>query len=235
MPTNLILTGGHTHRFDIAAPALAALLNEQGINSEVTNDIEAGLATLGKTAPDLLTVYALRWSMAIGDKYAPHRARWAFTLSADGRASIESHLARGGGLLALHTAVICFDDWPAWKDILGGVWRWGRSRHPPYGEVQVRFDDTDHPVVRGLNAFDLRDEAYGDLDLHADVRPLMHARAATGDWQPALWTREMGRGRVAVDTLGHDAGAFDHPVHRRIVKRAALWALDRSDAEIGRA
>jgi hypothetical protein len=97
MPTNLILTGGHTHRFDIAAPALAALLNEQGINSEVTNDIEAGLATLGKTAPDLLTVYALRWSMAIGDKYAPHRARWAFTLSADGRASIESHLARGGG------------------------------------------------------------------------------------------------------------------------------------------
>jgi type 1 glutamine amidotransferase len=45
----------------------------------------------------------------------------------------------------------------------------------------------------------------------------------------------MGRGRVAVDTLGHDAGAFDHPVHRRIVTRAALWALDRGDPEIGRA
>jgi type 1 glutamine amidotransferase len=235
MPTNLILTGGHTHRFDVAAPALASLLGESGIESRVTDDIEAGLATLAESGPDLLTVYALRWSMATGDKYAPQRARWAFTLSADGRASIESHLARGGGLLALHTALICFDDWPAWKDILGGVWRWGRSSHPPYGEVQVRFDGTDHPVVRGLNAFDLRDEAYGNLDLHADVRPLMHARAATGDWQPALWTREMGRGRVAVDTLGHDAGAFDHPVHRRIVTRAALWALDRGDAEIGRA
>ena len=82
MPTNLILTGGHTHRFDIAAPALAALLGENGIESPITDDIEAGLATLSESGPDLLTVYALRWSMATGDKYAPHRARWAFTLSA---------------------------------------------------------------------------------------------------------------------------------------------------------
>jgi uncharacterized protein len=233
MPKNLILTGGHTHRFDIAAPALAALLHEQGIESDVTEDIEGGLATLAETGADLLTVYALRWSMATGDKYATHRARWAFTLSARGRRAIESHLARGGGLLALHTALICFDDWPAWKDILGGVWRWGRSSHPPYGNVQVRFDDADHPVTRGLNAFHLRDEAYGDLDLDADVRPLMHARAATGDWQPALWTREAGPGRVAVDTLGHDAGALEHAVHRRVVTRAALWALGQRDPEIG--
>jgi type 1 glutamine amidotransferase len=234
MPTNLILTGGHTHRFDIAAPALAALLNEQGIDSEVTDDIEAGLATLGKTGTDLLTVYALRWSMATGDKYAPHRARWAFNLSADGRVAIESHLARGGGLLALHTALICFDDWPRWKEILSGVWQWGRSSHPPYGEVQVKFDGVDHPLVQGLNAFKLRDEAYGDLDLNADIRPLMWARAAAGDWQPALWARRMGGGRVVVDALGHDAGAFDHAVHRRVVARAALWALGRSDEQVAR-
>ncbi len=233
MPTNLILTGGHTHRFDVAAPALAALLSEQGIESQITDDIEAGLATLDENI-DLLTIYALRWTMATGDKYAPHQARWAFNLSADARLAIESHLARGGGLLALHTALICFDDWPRWKDILGGVWRWGGSSHPPYGEVQVRLDGTDHPVTRGLSAFDLLDEAYGDLDLHADVLPLMHARAATGDWQPALWTREIGSGRVAVDTLGHDAGAFDHSIHRRVVARAAAWTLGRSAEEIAR-
>jgi type 1 glutamine amidotransferase len=59
----------------------------------------------------------------------------------------------------------------------------------------------------------------------------MHARAATGAWQPALWTREAGTGRVAVDTLGHDAGAFEHAVHRRVVSRAALWALGQPDPE----
>lgn len=232
MPGNLILTGGHTHRFDVAAPALAALLSEHGVESKITDDIEAGLATLDETGADLLTVYALRWTMAIGDKYAPHRARWAFKLSAGGRLAIESHLARGGGLLALHTALICFDDWPPWKEILGGAWQWGRSSHPPYGEVEVKFDGVDHPLVQGLNAFRLRDEAYGDLGLNADVHPLMWVRAAPGDWQPALWTHQAGRGRVAVDTLGHDAGAFAHAVHRRVVARAALWALGRSDEEV---
>jgi type 1 glutamine amidotransferase len=87
---------------------------------------------------------------------------------------------------------------------------------------------------QGLNAFNLRDEAYGDLDLNADVHPLMWARAGSGDWQPALWARRVGRGRVAVDALGHDAGAFDHPVHRRVVARAALWTLGRSDEEVAR-
>src|SRR5436190_20899599 len=101
---NLILTGGHSHRFDIAAPALAALLSAHGIESTMHDDIEAGLAALDATRPPLLTVYALRWSMSDGEKYAPYRARWAFSLSDQGRLAIESHLQRGGGLLALHTA-----------------------------------------------------------------------------------------------------------------------------------
>jgi len=45
-------------------------------------------------------------------------------------AAIESTITQdiegGGGLLALHTAVICFDDWAGWKALLGGQWRWGR-------------------------------------------------------------------------------------------------------------
>jgi hypothetical protein len=234
VPRNLILTGGHTHRFDVGAPVLAELLAEQGIASTVTDDIEGGLAALEATRPELLTVYALRWSMAVGDKYAPHRGRWAFILSGTGRSAIDAHLARGGGLLALHTALICFDDWPGWKDILGGAWAWGRSRHEPYGSVEARPRDTDHPLLRGVDDFTLRDEAYADLDLHADVHPLLHARSEKGDWQPVLWTRQVGDGRVVVDALGHDAGSFTHPVHRRIVARGARWALGGSHEEIER-
>jgi uncharacterized protein len=232
MARNVILTGGHTHSFPVAAPALARLLDDHGIRSAVHDDVEAGLATVEREHPDLLTVYALRWTMRGSDKYAPHRDRWGFSLSARGRASIEAHLARGGGLLALHTAIICFDDWPGWKDILGGRWVWGVSSHPPYGPVEVRLDDGTHPLVRGLAPFTLDDEAYGQLDMDPSIRPLMHARCAGGDWQPTLWTHIAGRGRVVVDLLGHDAGAFSHPVHGRIVARAALWALGRDELAI---
>lgn len=232
MPRNLILTGGHTHSFPIAAPALARLLAEHGIESMIDDDIEGALAEMEARQPELLTVYALRWSMRDNEKHAPYRASWAFSLSHRGRDAIESHLVRGGGLLALHTAIICFDDWAAWKDILGGAWVWGRSSHPPCGPVEVEPADHAHPLVRDVQGFTLDDEVYGNLKFAPDVVPLLRARAQGGDWHPVLWTHHAGRGRVVVDALGHDAKAFEHPEHRRIVARAALWTLRRADAEI---
>lgn len=231
MTDNVILSGGHTHPFATSAPALAALLAEQGIESVVEMDPEAAIAKLAETRPALLTVYALRWTMQQGDKYAPYRERWGFSPSSRARAEVEAHLERGGGILALHTAIICFDDWDRWADMLGGRWVWGRSSHPPYGPVEARPDEPEHPLVAGLPVFSLNDEAYGDLDLDPAVRPLMRVRASGGNWHPALWTHAFGNGRVAVDTLGHDAGAFAHPTHRRIVARAALWA---SGADAGK-
>jgi hypothetical protein len=101
MARNLILTGGATHSFPVATPALAALLAEHGFESTISEDIETSLAALDKDRPELLTVYALRWTMSQSEKYAPLRERWAFSLSERGRAAILSHLERGGGLVAL--------------------------------------------------------------------------------------------------------------------------------------
>ena len=232
MPGNVILTGGHTHPFATSVPALARLLAEHGIESVVEFDHEAAIARVSKTRPALLTVYALRWTMVQGGKYAPFRERWGFSLSWHARAEVAAHLARGGGILALHTAIICFDDWPGWEDILGGRWEWGRSSHPPYGPVETRLDAPEHPLLAGLPAFRLDDEAYGNLRLDPRVRPLMHVRATDGAWHPALWTHESDKGRVVVDTLGHDAGAFAHAIHGRIVARAALWAIGVDDARV---
>jgi len=220
---NLILTGGIGHPFADAAAALAATLREAGIESTITEDIEAGLAALDGCV--LLTVYALRWSMTQGGKYEPHRERWGFSLSPTGRQTIERHVARGGGLLGVHTASICFDDWPGWGAILGGHWVWGRSAHPPFGDVETRLDARDHPLLAGLEAFALRDEVYGDLALQPDVVPLAHARAVSGGaWQPILWERRVGAGRVVYDALGHDAASIDQPTHRRLLARCARLA-----------
>lgn len=232
MARNLILTGGIGHSFDDAAPALGALLAEEGIRSDITNDIESGLATLAAGGFDMVTVYALRWRMLDNEKYAPHREKWAFSLSQEGRRALAGFVADGGGLLGLHTAVICFDDWAGWKDILGGAWVWGRSSHPPYGPVEVSPGPEPHPVTAGLPAFSLIDEVYGDLDHTPDMVPLLTASAvgpaAARAW-PALWARTVGRGRVVVDTLGHDRASLEHPVHRRILRNSALWVTGRSE------
>ncbi len=223
---NLILTGGIGHPFADSAAALAECLADSGCRSDVTEDIEAGLETLAGGGYRLATLYALRWTMTTGEKYAPHRAQWGFTLSSRGQAALEAHVAQGGGFLVLHTGLICFDDWPGLRDITGGVWRWGVSSHPPRGPVHVAPTDKPHPVMAGVLAFDLaEDEAYQDLDLLADVEPLATVRATAhdkGEW-PAVWARGYKKGRVVCDTLGHDRRSLETPSHRRLLANAARW------------
>ncbi|HEV2677371.1 MAG TPA: ThuA domain-containing protein [Aliidongia sp.] len=220
---NLILTGGIGHPFADASAALADILAADGIVSTVTEDIEQGLA--GLDGFDLVTVYALRWRMLIGEKYAPHREQWAFSLSDAGRQALTRFVEAGGGLLALHTAVICFDDWPGWHRLLGAEWIWGRSAHPPFGPVAVDPTGKAHAVAEGVVSFELRDEVYGNLDMDEDVEPLLTADAGAGSW-PVAWTRRAGQGRVVVDLLGHDRASLEQPMHRRLLRQGARWAAE---------
>ena len=65
-------------------------------------------------------------------------------------------------------------------------------------------------------------EVYGSLDLTAEVEPLLTSPHEGAD-HPVLWARQVGRGRVVTDVLGHDAAAMAHPVHAEILRRAARW------------
>jgi type 1 glutamine amidotransferase len=225
MIRNLILAGGIGHPFEQAAPALQTILADERLESEVNFDVEAGMRSLAATRYDIVTVYALRWRMLGSEKYAPHRARWAFSPSQEARAALQGHLGRGGGLLALHTAIICFDDWDEWSDILGARWVWGQSSHPPRGGLKTRMADARSPLTKGLDGFSLaNDEVYGGLEWRDKIQPLMTAQSdGHANEAPVLWTRTHGPAHVAVDLLGHDADSLEQPVHRTILTRAAQW------------
>ncbi len=221
----LILSGGIRHDFADNAAALAGQLAMDGFDSDIETDIEAGLARLEGGGYALLTVMALRWRMEGDPKYAPHREEWAFSLSPEGRARLGGFVRGGGGLFGLHTACLCFDDWAEWRDILGGVWVWGRSWHPPLGPVSVARPAEDHPLTAGLAGFDIVDEVYSGLSLADGVRLLLEARAGEGGpAEPVLWTHRYGRGRVVFDALGHNRASIEHETHAEIVRRAAFWA-----------
>lgn len=219
----LILTGGIGHPFADASAALAGIMQQDGIETSVTEDIETGAARLADGGFDLLCVYALRWRMLIGDKYAPHRAQWAFSPSVGARAAIRGFVSGGGGLIALHTAVICFDDWPDWGGLIGGAWVWGRSSHPPFGRVLVTPVVDGHSIIAGVREFETTDEVYSNLEFAPDIQPLLRADAGEGS-KPVLWARQVGRGRVVTDLLGHDRAALEQSEHRTVLKRSALWA-----------
>lgn len=218
MPDALILSGGILHDFASTTACVLDILAEIGMSADVTEDVEAGLAELPAHPRRLLVVNCLRFRME-AERYAEQRSRWAFSLPAAGRDAIRGHLAAGGGVLGLHTAVISFDDWPEWGDVLGAAWVWGRSGHPPRGVVRAEPAGVRHPVTEGLAGFAVEDELYQDLAVRPDVQPLFLARG----W-PLVWVREVLGGRVAVDLLGDQPASLTEPCHRELLRRLLAWA-----------
>lgn len=227
---NLLLCGGPPgHDFDAMAVEIAGALARDGVVTKTVYEPAALTELLAdrSSSADLLSVVALRWTMT-QDRYARDRSRWALSLDESTRAAITDHVIAGGGLLAVHTACVCFDGWAGWGDLLGAAWDWESSSHEPIGEVVVEPTDSDHPITHGIGSFTLGDEIYQRLATRPGLVPLLVSRCGDRD-EPVLWARAHGRGRVVVDTLGHDVASLRHPAHAAVLRRSALWAMDQLD------
>jgi hypothetical protein len=224
----LLLTGGspHAHDFDAIGDALDDALAEGGHDVIRVGHPDAAADMLAGGDIDVLVVHGLWWRM-LDDVYEPWR-EFAYSTPLSTRATFDGFVRGGGGLVALHTAPICFDDWPGWGDVVGGAWRWGVSSHPPLGPVSGRII-TDHPVVDGLSAtIELVDEVYGDLDVRDGVEPLAVARRNELDAeQPVVWTYRCGDGRVVFDGFGHDPASIAHVDNRTMILQAVDWVAPR--------
>jgi hypothetical protein len=231
-----LISGGIYHDFEDSSAVLAQSFAPLGIRTRIFTEPDEALEVLA-AAPrcGMLTVNALRFSMVQDKKYAPFRARWAYTLSENGRRIISEFVRGGGALLGLHTASICFDEWPEWRAVLGAQWRWGTSFHPPAGPVRVEAIAADEPLTAGCRPFKVFDEVYHDLDLAPTARALLHARTAEDrEFHPVMWAHQYGRGRVIYDSLGHDMNSVNEPTHQMILARAVAWLLGR-DIKVARA
>jgi uncharacterized protein len=219
---NLILTGGPYHPFEETSRYLASLLGDEGIESEITHD--AGALSEVESF-DLFTLNLLHFRMLHERFEGSERDEWAMSLSPAARSAMVEHLGRGRGMVAMHAASVCFDDWPEWGEILGARWDWERSSHNAEPRLsKITVCPVSHSIVRGLNDFEVTDEIYTFLDYQPDLTPLLTSPRKSVE-QPLLWAREIRGGRVVYDALGHDVTSLSQPTHREIVRRAARWAL----------
>ena len=224
MATNLVISGGPLHDFAASTRVLVDALATAGVDSTVLEDPRVALRRLAERpgAWDMVTVNGLHWS-ADAPRHAHLREAWSFSLTEAESDAVERYVRDGGGLLACHSAVICFDGDPAWAACLGATWDWQRSSHPPLGPAHITTTEAavHHPLTCGIGGFDTVDEVYGFLAQSPDLVPLLTSSHGGAD-HPVLWERRVGRGRVVVDLLGHDAAAMGHLSHLEVLRRTAL-------------
>ena len=231
MTRNLLLVGGSpSHDFDAIAESLVHVFAEVAISTTVVthpDEMISRLASRGDDAYDLLTVHALHWQMQ-AERYAHLRDEHSYAMQGSDAGVIRDFVAGGGGLLALHGAVVCFDAEPIWHALCGASWHWERSGHPPLDEADVTVTGQGrmHPITSGLTDFTIHDEVYGFLDEDPALVALLEG--SHGDRShPLLWARCVGAGRVVTDLLGHGVESMNHPAHHTVLRRSALWASGR--------
>jgi type 1 glutamine amidotransferase len=220
----LILTGDDhpAHVWQETSPALrSALWRDSRFRVDTTHDPEA-LAHLG--GYDVLVLAYCNWeSPGLSD--AAKRGLTTFLDGGKGVALI--HFADGAWHFSLPGAEA--SDWPEYRKISRRVWdHKGASAHDPYGVFRVDVVDPEHPITRGLPAFETIDELYyrqaGELPIH--VLATAHSKQI-GEDTPMAWVSEYGRGRVFQTLLGHSADSITNPNVEELIRRGCLWAARR--------
>ena len=199
------------HRFAETSGHLAEILQDLGHRTQVTEDVEAGLAEPGRC--DVLVVN-------IGN---PNEPRPPERIAAAGQGLIE-HLEAGRGLLGIHVSATSLTEMAEWPRLLGGHWIRGRSMHPPQSIATVQVRRGEHPIVEGLADFEVFDERYSYLETNPDITVLCE-HEFEGLRHPLAWTRESAQGRVVYDGLGHDVRSYDSAPHVELLERSVRWLL----------
>jgi uncharacterized protein len=149
-------------------------------------------------------------------------------LSANEVADLTQFVAGGGSLLCHHVALGSFDDRPELGELFDGRWIWGRSTHArePLPAFTVSIEHPEHEITAGLAAFSTVDELYSEIDLPCRSTVILRAAQFGRTW-PVAWVRQLGAGRIATCTLGHDMRVFESDPYRQLVRRLIDWLLTR--------
>lgn len=211
------------HPFARTSAAIADVLAGEGFEVELRDDVDAALAGLVGSAPDLLVVN-------VGDPNGPRPdgtpGEPDAALDALSRAGLLAHLEAGRPLLGLHVSSTSFRFVPEWERILGGVWVRGTTMHPEYGRAHIHVDTDAHPIVAGIHDFDVDDERYSWMRVDPGVRGLVW-QEHEGVRHPLLWTHRFGTAPVVYDALGHDERSYESGPRRELLARSARWLLGR--------
>lgn len=218
-PNAVILSGAGRfadpwHPFAETSERIAGILASIGFRVEITEKVDDRMSDLSDA--DLVVVN-------IGAPAEPdERADVA------ARAGLLAYLARGGAVLAMHSAATSLSGIPEWEQILGGLWVRGTTMHPELGRAHITIDPDWHPIVATLHDIELEDERYSYLRLAPDAVALVK-HTHDGVQHSLAWAHNFGASRVAYDGLGHNARSYDSPEHRELVARAARWLTGRLD------
>ena len=157
---------------------------------------------------------------------------WNHNWSAGRLAQLDGFLARGGGVVLIHSAVIADKDPENLAERIGLSSQPGRShyRHMPF---ELNLVDRKHPITRGWpERLELLDEPYWPLIGDPGQVNVLASAMVDGESRPLIWTQQKGKGRIFASIPGHYAWTLNDPLFRTLLLRGIAWAAGENPARL---
>lgn len=213
--TNVLILSGANHGFASSAEVIGGFLGgDPAINVTVTDDKDVF------SSPTLANhdVCVLGTGFTRSERHDDGSVTYHSELSTEQEDGLVNFVSSGKGLVGVHGTGWWIGGRAA--DLLGGHANW----HPPGLTFTVNVADSSHPVMQGIDDFEVDDEIYISA-----WDPAIHI-LANAQWadkpQPMAWVKQYGQGRVFYTTLGHTANTFQQPAVQQMMRQGTLWAAN---------
>ncbi|HSL69875.1 MAG TPA: ThuA domain-containing protein, partial [Longimicrobiales bacterium] len=120
----------------------------------------------------------------------------------------------GGGLVVLHCASASFQNSEEFIRLVGAAFKsHGMATFAPTTVAAT------HPVMKGVPAYETRDETYIHTK-HNPNRTVLAVRREGSHDEPWTWVRDYGKGRVFYTASGHDQATWGNAGFQQLVDNA---------------
>jgi uncharacterized protein len=213
----LIVTGGHDYfrkPFYAAFDAIPSISYDTIVHPEANKLI--GSPEIGRY--DVLVFYDM-----------------GVAISAEQKAAYVNLLQKGKAFIYLHHSLVSYQDWPEFVRFVGGQYHTRPvvinkdTLHANYRDnelVPVRIEDKKHPVTKGINNFEIRDEIYMDAEILPTVKPLL-STTHPESMKYLGWINQYGNSEVLYIQLGHGDSGLSNPNFRKLLRQAIEWSAER--------
>ena len=211
----MLTTGGHgfeEKQFYAMWDALPGITYIKAPLPQAINDLKPGL----EKKFDVLVMY----DMAKG--FTPEQQQNLLDLT-----------KTGIGIVSLHHNLCSHADWPEYRTIIGGRYlqnpetidgkEYPKSAYLHAQHFEVKIEDKEHPITKGLADFQMDDEAYSGFYVSPDSHVLLTVVHPKCDHNVA-WTTQCGKSRVFYLMFGHGPTAWTNPVYPQLLARGIRWA-----------
>ena len=213
--TNVLVLSGANHGFAESAAVIGALLDDNP-EVNVTHTDDKGIFTSSSLAEQDVCVLGTGFTRP--ERNADGSVTYQPELTADQEEGLLQFVAGGKGLVGIHGT----GWWIGGRavDLIGGHANW----HPPGLTFTVNVEDSAHPIMQGIEDFEVEDEIYMSA-----YDPAIHI-LASAQWaekaHPMAWVKPYGQGRVFYTALGHTSDTFKRPSVQLMMRQGALWAAN---------